>query len=148
MNGKAYTIRESTTVLPGDMTKAELISRMNRLCLRAWTRVAENLAEFNQRTRNSGWSRQERLVRAIHTQILTGITFHIFDGFMVFGAPKGEEHVVEEITGPMRIAVERGERERIASVKEVVALFADYNQRAHRFGLDKCVVTEERLPSL
>jgi hypothetical protein len=148
VDGETYTLRESTTMLTADITKAEFISRMNRLCREAWPRVAENLADFNQRTKNTGWSKQKRLVEAVHVPILTGITFHIFDGYRIFGAPKGQKRVLEEVIGPMRIAVETGEREQLTSEKEVAALFTEYNQRARRYGLDQCIVTTARLPSL
>jgi hypothetical protein len=140
-----YTVQAVTTVSPNKLTKAEYIARANQICRQGWHIVLQNFAEY------SGWqspkmTREEVFTKSVRLSFLAGLDFHIFDRLHQLGSPKHEEHRVETVIGAMQLAVELGQvKVLIRSVPQLNSQFADYNRRAHRYGLNRCLVDGARL---
>ena len=144
--GQTYSVEAGITVTTADLPKARFIPRVNKICRHAWVAILENWDVYS-RTQDPQLSEKARFVEALRLSLMAGIDFHIFDEIYNLGAPRGEGHRVEEIIGQMQSAVERGQKNLapIASVAQVSELFHDYNQRAHQYGLDDCLVDAAHL---
>jgi hypothetical protein len=148
-NAQTYSVEASTVITTASIGKPQFVPRVNKICREAWVEILDNWAEY------SSWqdpkeSARKRFSEAVQLSLLAGIDFHIFDEILNLGAPKGEEREVEEIVGPMQIAVELGQKLRpsLYSVAEVSEHFDEYNQRAQRYGLDDCLVNEAHLSQI
>lgn len=95
-------------------------------------------------------SKRRRFAEGARVSLLPTITFLIFDDMHMLGSPPGEEENIERLIGPLQEAVELGEKRRplLYSADEIVAHFAEYNERARRYGLDECVVTTPHLRNI
>lgn len=144
-----YDPEASTTMTAASITKAEFIRRMNEICRQSWKKVRDNWRVYGI-TQDASLSRKERTAEAIEESFLAGIDFYIFDNFRILGAPQGEERKIEEIIEPFQAAVELGWKkiEAVNTFPEVAELFSDYNGRAHRYGLDDCLVNKAHLAPL
>jgi hypothetical protein len=142
---RTYSVYASTVVTTTDIPEERFVPRINKTCRRGWVRALENFAEYRAGLARDP-SESERL-GAVRIVLLTEIDIQIFDEIQRTGAPRGEEDELEEIIGPLQSAVERGQKRLapISSVPQLLELFAEYNQRARRYGLDDCLVDETHL---
>lgn len=145
-----FQVRASTTmsVASPPIAKAQFVEGANQICREAWVEVRENLAKHMSR-QDMGMSARARFADTVRTPFLAGIDFFIFDYIRRLGAPPGQAAEIEAIIGPFQESVELGQRRvRLFSVEQVEDHFRVYNQRARRYGLDDCLVSEARLRSL
>jgi hypothetical protein len=142
-------VEASTTVTTANLTKAQFIPRVNKICRQAWVIILDNFTQFSS-GQDPNVSEKKRFAEAVQLSLLAGIDFHIFDEIYDLGAPRGEEREIEEMIGSMQSAVERGQKRLvpISSVQQVSKLFDDYNKRARQYGLDDCLVDEAQLGEL
>lgn len=145
----AFDVEADTTMTPAaKLTKADVIAHMEKVCPKAWRRIRSNFALY-LRTQHRKRSHRERTASAIRVSLMADIDFHIFDDLHAFGAPPGEKIRLERIIGAMQEAVERGQRlGPLHSASEVVELFAKFNRRGSRYGLDACLVDRAHLKFL
>lgn len=143
-----FSVRADTTVTDTSLSKAQFITRMNKICRHGWHVILADFAKY------SGWqgpnlSRKDLYAKAIRNSFLSGLDFEIFDEFRFLGAPREEANEVEEVIGPMQIAVERGQRQvPVTNAGILEALFSEYNLRAQQYGLKDCLVSGAHLPRL
>jgi hypothetical protein len=142
---KTYSVEANTTVTTTSISKGRFISRVNQTCREAWVIILDNY-RVHSSTQDPKLSKRERFAEAIRLSVLAGIDFHIFDNIRFLGAPRGEAREVEEIIGPMQFAVEQGQQGvHVTSIARLSSLFTDFNQRAHQYGLDDCLVNASHL---
>jgi hypothetical protein len=145
---KGYTVQASTTMGTASprLTKPQFLAYINKVCREAWPTLHENWDVYS-RTLDPKLSRKERFSRAVRESLLAGITFHIFDDIHMLGAPRGDEETTEQIIGPLQETTELGQlgRWRAYSIPELLPHFDEYNERAHQYGLDDCLVTVAHL---
>lgn len=142
---KTFQVYASTTVTTADISKAQFVPRVNKICREAWKIIVDNFHIYSS-TQDSELSERERTKEAIQLSLLAGLDFHIFDEIRFLGAPRGEETAIEEMIGSFQASVEKGQRNPTAeSLEEVPGKFADYNQRAGQYGLNDCLVDEAHL---
>lgn len=149
--GQTYDPEASTTMLVArpPLTKAQFVTRVNKICRTAWGIVLNNWAKFTKQ-QDPTKSRNQRFDEAVRLPLLSGIDFYIFDKVRELGAPAGEEQEIEAVIGPFQIAVELGwkKRWRAYSAEEVIPHFRTYNERAQQYGLSDCLVEPKRLANL
>lgn len=144
-----YSVEASTTMRTVSITRVRFVRRMNKACRKAWPVIVGNFLEYVA-AQAPEVGKRERIAKAIRGPLLAGIDFYIFDYFRYLGAPPGDERKLEEIIGPMQVAVELGEK-RLAptdSIAQVLELFEDYNRRAGQYGLDDCLVKRSNLKQI
>jgi len=150
-DSEAYAVEASTTVTVASppLTKPQFVSRLNRICRKAWDTVHDNWDVYTG-TQSLQLSARERFEEAVRLSLLAGLDFHIFDNVRALGAPPGQADEIEAIIGPFQAAVELGwkERWRAYSIEEIAPQFETYNRLARRYGLDDCLVTHARLGPL
>jgi hypothetical protein len=140
-----FTVRADTTATAGAISKAKFLARANRVCRSAWPTILENYAKYAQRhaERLSG----ERLfAKSVRSSFLAGLDFYVFDGIHRTPAPRADRAQVERVLGDLQRAVELGQRRiSIRTLGQFATLFEGYNQAAHRYGLDECLVDGTKL---
>jgi len=131
------------------MTKAQFVAHFNGVCRRAWPLIRENAAEYS-RAQNPRLSEKKLFAKVVRYSFMAGFDFHIFNPMHELGTPAdSSEHQGTTMNFAMKEAVERAiHRMWLHSPAQLVALFADYNQAARRYGLDECVVAGPHLPSV
>jgi hypothetical protein len=145
VGGKTYTVEAGTTVNPtAPLPKPRFVVHFNALCRQSWKTIGENFSVFSAMQETRGGP-QQRFAEAVQLSVLPGIDFHIFDEIHLFGAPKGQKRQVEELLGTLQAGVEHAEKLQIVSAAELLPLFETYNQRAHQYGLDACIVSKAHL---
>jgi len=144
-----YSVEADTTVTVAKIPTASYVPRINRICRKAWGVILANFAKYS-RGQDPRAPRRERFAEAVRLSLAAGIVFHIFDEIYDLGAPFGRARDVEGIIGTMQSASERAEKglAPVSDVAKVTELYDEYNQRAHRYGLDECLVDEARLRPL
>lgn len=145
---QTYDPEANTTmrVAQPPLTKAQFVTRVNKICRQAWDAVVDNWAQFTSE-QDKKKSKKERFDEAVRFPLLSGIDFYIFDSIRELGAPAGEEEEIETIIGPLQITVELGWKERwhAYSVADVAPRFETYNERTRKYGLDDCLIEADRL---
>jgi len=145
-----YSVVASTTVAAASFPEAQLVPRINSTCRSVWGKILDNFAKYSRWHENDPGTPREHFAENVRLSLMAGIDFHIFDRIVNMGAPPSQKREIEVIIGTMQSAVERAQKKLapVGSVAEVSSLFAEYNQRARRYGLDECLVDEARLGGL
>jgi hypothetical protein len=148
LSDSAYEPEASTTVMTSaSTTKAQFLKRVNEVCRETWATVLDNWRVYTS-SQDSALSKRRRFEDAVRRSLLASIEFYIFNSIQLFGVPEGEERVVEEIIGPFQIAVELGWKKqwRAYSAADIASQFQIYNERARRYGLNDCLVSQSHIP--
>ena len=148
---QSSTRAETTATTTKSVTKTnpKFLAQANSLCRRKWRFVLNAVRQTAVL-----WAKQyprvderQNFLRAVHLSYFASINYVVFDWIRRLGAPPGQAQAVEDVIETMQEAVERGERGvPVTSVAQVKGLFADYNRKASRYGLDKCLVAGGHLP--
>lgn len=144
VNGRTYSVRADTTITTASVSLPQWRTQVNQVCREAWPTIQENFDKYLS-WQNQHLPMRVRMEKTIRLSVLAGIDFHIFDNIHKEKAPEGEQASVEELIGAMQAAVEHGEKLHMHSQKQLFALFADFNRRARRYGLDDCIVNGAHL---
>jgi hypothetical protein len=146
-----YTVQADTTeiVASPPITKRHFKTYINGVCRKAWVTLIHNWY-FYRRHQNATMSIDARFASAVQYSLLLGIDFHIFDDMHMLGSAPGEQHAIERVIGPMQYAVETGEKGywHAHSIADLERQFGTYNGRAHRYGLDDCLVNKLHLHAI
>jgi hypothetical protein len=148
---RTYSVEANTTVLRASppITKAQFVKQVNRHCRWAWKKILSNWHVYKS-IQEKGLSEQRTFAEAAQQSLLAGITFYVFDVIHDRGVPKREEAEIETMIGAMQYGTEQGWKDEslLASVAEIVDLYGEFNERALRYGLDDCLVSEAHLRPL
>lgn len=143
---RPYTVDASTTMLVTDITKAQFVAYMNKVCRQAWITITDNFAKHRS-WQDPTESEKDGFADAVRNSLMASIIFHIFDDIRVTGAPPGDARRIERIIGPFQEAAEKGQKEywTAYSIDEVTVQFETYNRRAQQYGLSDCLVSNAHL---
>jgi hypothetical protein len=137
--GHTYSVRAETAITTGSLSKDEFFERATRMCKNRQTLVLNRFRDF--RDERPGVKPSNLIADAAQSYLLPGIQF-VFDDLRLMGAPEGDEEQVEEMVGAFQFAVESGQRRRISSAAQFGGLFRVFNELAHLYGLDQCMVNK------
>lgn len=142
-----FSVRADTTVTTGSLpTKARFVARVNQICRNGWKVILQNFSEYSS-WQDPKLSERQLFAKSVRLSYTAGVDFHIFDEIYNLGAPKGEERPTEDVIGAMQVAVEKGQRVvSVPTAAKLKELFAKYNQAAHEYGFDDCLVAGSHLP--
>jgi len=140
-----FRVRASTTVSVAPITKQQFLKRANAICRHAWSEVLGNYASYSRR-HSSELDEKTLFAKSLRATFLPGFDFHAFDRIYDMGAPRSQKKSVESVIGALQRAIEFGQRRiRIDGLAEFATVFQDYNVKAHKYGLDDCLVDATRL---
>jgi hypothetical protein len=134
---------------PSVLSKPKYLARANAICRRRWRFVLNAVRQTSVLWRKQYPHIDSRVnyARAVRVSYFSSLNFLIFDSVDYLGQPLSDRRASDEVLNAMQEAIERGvDDTRIRSVGQLRALFVDYNRKARRFGLDKCLVGGSRLP--
>jgi hypothetical protein len=146
--GLTYSVRAETTVTAGKFSEEEVFARAENMCTNRQTLIRNRFEDYAAERPRS--SREQLIKGASYSLFLPGVQF-IFDDLRLTGAPEGDDDAaaqIEEMVGVMQYAIESGQKDFPRSVKEIEALFRDFNRLARAYGFDQCTVDRAHYPEI
>jgi hypothetical protein len=125
------------------LSKAQFVTRVNRLCREAWPAIRRNLAAYKS-GQDPRLSPQRRFRQAVGQSLVPEVKGRIFDRMMALGAPQEDRPELEEVMRWLGEAIEIGQGAHggfpITSPVVVWDLFDVFNPLSYRYGLGECPV--------
>jgi hypothetical protein len=124
------------------LSRTQYLAQANALCRRSW---ADMLTKFARRRNDFKGNEAQLFAFYSRNSFLPHMQFW-FDDIVYLGAPEGEPEPYEGALEALQAAVYEGQERRISSPAQFAAIFADFNRRARKAGLDECLVEADSFP--